>query len=69
MELNEDEEIQLEDFINKCRCCFRTIIDEQKAIEINKSVQEKFHNLTNLKVKRSEKLSAFNKIVPIFSAI
>lgn len=46
MEIDE----KLEDFVNKCRCCFRTFIDIARSIKITKSVEEKFYNLTNLKV-------------------
>lgn len=40
----------LEDQLNKCRCCFRILIDEQKIVKVTKSIEKNFHDLTQIKV-------------------
>ena len=42
------EESIFEDQINKCRCCFRLLINEQKTID--KDIEEKFFLLTQISV-------------------
>lgn len=43
-------DLNLEDFIDKCRCCFRQIIDEKNVLNINKNIEENYFNLTSIKV-------------------
>jgi heme oxygenase len=50
METIDEEEFLLEENINKCRCCLRSIIDEQKFITITKVIEQKFFDLTQIKV-------------------
>lgn len=45
-----EEDLMLNDHINKCRCCFRLLLDDQKAIPITKAIEGKFHELTNIEV-------------------
>lgn len=47
----DEEDVMLDDHINKCRCCFRIIIDDQKSIRISKSIGQKFYELTQIKVR------------------
>lgn len=49
MEFVFEEEV-LENFINKCRCCFRVLLDEQKFIQITQKVERSFFELTQIKV-------------------
>lgn len=59
-----DEEFQLEQHVNKCRCCFRTLIDEQKFVKITNVVEQKFFDLTQIKVSfESELLIYYLKIL------
>ena len=50
MEFIFEGEFRLEDHLNKCRCCFRTLIDEQNFIKITKSMEKSFFELTQIKV-------------------
>ena len=43
-------DFQLDDSLHKCRCCFRMLIDEGKAIEITEAVESKFFDLTQIQV-------------------
>lgn len=37
----------------KCRCCFRLLRSKRKAVEITEIIEQKFHQLTNMKVSSS----------------
>lgn len=50
MDRLDETDVMLEDHINKCRCCFRMLIDDQKSIRISKSIEQKFFELTQIKV-------------------
>lgn len=48
----EEEEYSLNQLINKCRFCFRTLIErEQKINVINKLTEKKFYEVTKIKVR------------------
>lgn len=70
METVIEEEFRLEDNLNKCRCCFRTLIDEQKFTKITKAIEQKFFDLTSIKVKRISllKLLLLMKFFQLFEA-
>lgn len=50
MELEQEQELEMTDNLNKCRCCFRTLIDSQKVIKITKFIEKNFFDLTQIKV-------------------
>jgi hypothetical protein len=50
MDLPTEDDFQLEDHLNKCRCCFRTMAEDQKFIKISENHQKKFFELTQMKV-------------------
>lgn len=54
MEVFEEDteiDVMLMDLKNKCRCCFRFFIDDQKkTIPITKEIATKFLELTNIEV-------------------
>lgn len=45
-----EDEFRLEDQLNKCRCCLRTLIDEQKFVKVTKAIEKKFFDLTQIQV-------------------
>lgn len=47
MDLSGEDSI-IEDHLNKCRCCFRLLINEHKNID--KDIEEKFFLLTQISV-------------------
>lgn len=48
----EEEEFSLNQLINKCRFCFRTLIEREQTINIiNEFTEKKFYEVTKLKVK------------------
>lgn len=49
MEQTEKEK-QLLSNLNKCRCCFRMIIDERKAVEIDDNIRNQFFCLTQIEL-------------------
>lgn len=49
MDLNEAE-LKLSENLNKCRCCFRMLIDDRRAVKINEEIRTQFHQLTNIEV-------------------
>ncbi|KAG5683263.1 hypothetical protein PVAND_012554 [Polypedilum vanderplanki] len=53
MELNETER-ELKDNLNKCRCCFRMIINLRGAVEIDENIQTQFFQLTSIDLITSE---------------
>lgn len=50
MDLTTADEFILEDCLNKCRCCFRTLIDDQSFVTITNSISSKFLELTQIQV-------------------
>lgn len=46
----EFSDLQIEDNLQKCRCCFRILIDEDKMIKITKAVEERFYDLCQIPV-------------------
>lgn len=42
------EEKELKDSLSKCRCCFRLIIDDRRAVDIDDTIREQFFNLCQL---------------------
>jgi hypothetical protein len=51
MELISDDEFRLEDHVNKCRCCFRGMAEDQKFVKITDRHEQKFFDLTQIKVR------------------
>lgn len=47
-----ETEKQLNDNLQKCRCCFRMLIDEKKAVEITEEIRNQFCLLTSIEVKK-----------------
>lgn len=47
--MNESD-VQLGDHELKCRCCFRVLIEGQKMVKINESIEQNFFELTQVKV-------------------
>lgn len=47
--LSETERL-LSENLAKCRCCFRILIDDRRAIKINDEIRIQFKDLTNLEV-------------------
>lgn len=45
-----EDSFSLEDQLNNCRCCLRTLLDDQKVVEINEKIKEKFFELTGISV-------------------
>lgn len=43
-----DEDFQLENYLEKCRCCFRIIFD--KKIEIDETIERRFFELTSIEL-------------------
>ncbi|XP_070502660.1 zinc finger protein Paris-like [Chironomus tepperi] len=54
----DETDVMLEDHINKCRCCFRMLIDDQKSIRISKSIEQKFFELTQIELIDAEIFSS-----------
>ena len=50
MESIDDEEFSLENYLNKCRCCFRSLND-QEFKDITKDIESRFLELTQIYVK------------------
>lgn len=48
MESDLDDSFALEDQLNNCRCCLRMLLDDQKAVEIDEKIRNKFHELSGL---------------------
>ncbi|KAL7010937.1 hypothetical protein ACKWTF_014017 [Chironomus riparius] len=58
MDRLDQTDVMLEDHINKCRCCFRMLIDDQKSIRISKSIEQNFFELTQIELIDSEIFSS-----------
>ena len=50
MEETENER-QLLDNLQKCRCCFRMLIDDRKAVQIDETIRNQFFSLTQIEVR------------------
>lgn len=48
-DLSEAEKL-LSDNLNKCRCCFRMLIDDRRAVKISQEIRMHFSQLTNIEV-------------------
>lgn len=46
-----ENEKQLLDNLQKCRCCFRMLIDDRKAVQIDENIRNQFFSLTQIEVK------------------
>lgn len=46
-----ENERQLLDNLQKCRCCFRMLIDDRKAVQIDEIIRNQFFLLTQIEVK------------------
>jgi len=46
-----ENERQLLDNLQKCRCCFRMLIDDRKAVQIDEIIRNQFFSLTQIEVK------------------
>lgn len=51
MELINEDFFTLDDHLGKCRCCFRILIDEQKAVKVSTNIEKNFFDLTQIKVR------------------
>lgn len=54
MESSDEIDFKLEEQINKCRCCFRPLINEQNFSNVDEIIEERFQNLTQLNLISSE---------------
>ena len=52
MEVINEDFFTLSDHLNKCRCCFRILIDEQKVVKVTKNIEKNFFDLTQIKVRK-----------------
>lgn len=50
MEQLGEDDLQLEEYVNKCRCCYRSMAEDHKFIEINNHHINSFFDLTHIKV-------------------
>lgn len=41
---------KLQDNLNKCRCCFRMVIDANRAVSIDENIRHQFFCLTGIEV-------------------
>lgn len=56
MEIKNEAERLLVDNLNKCRCCFRMLIDDRKVIAINEDIRSTFLELTQIELLDSPEL-------------
>lgn len=50
MDSFDDKEFKLENYLNKCRCCFK-VLKDQEFSDITKETEKKFYELTQVHVK------------------
>lgn len=50
MENVAEAEKQLSENLGKCRCCFRMLIDDRRAVKITEDIRMQFIQLTNIEV-------------------
>lgn len=48
----DETNLQLEDHLQKCRCCFRMLIDDDKTVKITETIEQKFLGLTGVTVSK-----------------
>lgn len=53
--INESEKLLMEN-LAKCRCCFRILIDDRRAMKIGEDIRNQFKDLTQIEVLKSYKL-------------
>lgn len=58
MEQSDDKNFTLEDHVEKCRCCFR-VLKEQEFSDITKAIEKKFFALTQIQVSFEKNLIFF----------
>ncbi|KAG5669668.1 hypothetical protein PVAND_017551 [Polypedilum vanderplanki] len=58
MNVFEEHDPMLDDHINKCRCCFRTILSDQNSVKITKAIEQKFFDLTSLELIQADNFSS-----------
>jgi hypothetical protein len=68
MELTSEAEKQLNERLLKCRCCFRMIIDDRKAVNITDELRIQFANLCGIEVNKAQISVEFSLISRHFSA-
>lgn len=54
MEISSDAEKQLHENLQKCRCCFRMLIDDRRALSISDEVRDIFLFLTGIQLLDSD---------------
>jgi hypothetical protein len=54
------ERKELKDIMRKCRCCLRLLIDDRRAVEIDETIRENFHYLTQIQVLIQALIFIFN---------
>ena len=67
MEETENER-QLLNNLQKCRCCFRMLIDDRKAVQIDEIIRNQFFTLTQIEVFFSFKFMQLQLILTQISA-
>lgn len=48
MESLKEAEKMLTENLTKCRCCFRVLIDDRRAVNINDEIRVQFKSLTQI---------------------
>ena len=66
MEETENER-QLLDNLQKCRCCFRMLIDDRKAVQIDEAIRNQFYALTQIEV--NTEIKYLIRFIPNFNSI
>lgn len=56
MELSNEAEKQLNERLQKCRCCFRMLIDDRRAVIITVELRSQFADLTGIEVNKTKSL-------------
>jgi hypothetical protein len=51
MDSSREQDLNLEDHLNKCRFCWRERLEDQKFIEITSAIEKRFFDLTQITVK------------------
>ncbi|CRK93151.1 CLUMA_CG006464, isoform A [Clunio marinus] len=51
-------DFNIEDQLNQCRCCLRTLIDENKFVKISKLIEQRFFDLTQIELIESKDFSS-----------
>lgn len=50
METSDEKEFNLDEHLNKCRCCFRILLDQQSFMQITSEVERIFADLCHFQV-------------------